>query len=110
MFTIGVGDVNEAPTDVALSGSAVDESEPAGTAVGTFSSTDPDGGETFTYSLAAGVGDSGNGSFQIVGDELQTGEVFDYEAQASYSIRVRTTDSGGHASASAFFGTVPAKN
>ncbi len=94
-FTIDVTGLNETPTDLALFSSSVNENEPVGTAVGTLSSSDPDAGETFTYTLVAGPGDTGNGSFAIVGDQLQTGAVFDFEAQSSYSIRVRTTDSGG---------------
>ena len=37
----------------------------------------------------------GNASFQIVGDELQTAVVFDFETQSSYSVRVRSEDAGG---------------
>ena len=46
-FTIAA---NSAPTDLALSPSTVAENQPSGTTVGTFSSTDPDAGDTFTYS------------------------------------------------------------
>ena len=41
-----------------------------GTTVGTLSTTDPDAGNTFTYTLATGGAD--NGSFQIVGNTVQT--------------------------------------
>ncbi|WP_348240814.1 cadherin repeat domain-containing protein, partial [Salmonella enterica] len=33
--------------------------------------------------------------FSIAGNALQTGAIFDYETKNSYSIRVRSTDSGG---------------
>jgi hypothetical protein len=85
---------NAAPTDIALSNSSVDENEPSGTAVGTLSTTDPDAGDSHTYALVAGAGDADNASFTIVGDELQTSESFDFETKDSYSIRVKTTDSG----------------
>jgi len=94
-FTINVTDVNEAPTAIALDNNSVAENSPVGTAVGNFSATDPDSGDTFTYALVAGVGDTGNGSFQIVGNQLQTAAILDFEAQNSYSIRVQVTDSGG---------------
>jgi hypothetical protein len=42
----------------------------------------------------AGAGDTDNASFQVVGDELQTAAVFDFESKSSYSIRLRVTDSG----------------
>ncbi|MGN6663659.1 MAG: cadherin domain-containing protein, partial [Solirubrobacterales bacterium] len=87
--------VNDPPTDLALSSSKVKENEPAGTTVGTFSTTDPDVGDTFTYSLVAGEGSTDNGSFEISGNQLKAKESFNYEAKSSYSIRVKTTDSGG---------------
>jgi methionine-rich copper-binding protein CopC len=90
-FTVGA---DQAPTDIALSNSSVAENQPSGTAVGTLSTTDPDAGDTFTYSLVSGTGDTDNGSFQIVGDTLETNASFDFETKSSYSIRVRSTDSG----------------
>jgi methionine-rich copper-binding protein CopC len=85
---------NEPPTDINLSNSSVDENQPAGTTVGTLSTTDPNPGDTFTYALVSGSGDTDNGSFQISGDQLQTNAVFDFETNSTYSIRVRSTDSG----------------
>jgi large repetitive protein len=66
-----------------------------GTAIGSFSTTDPDAGDTFTYSLVAGPGSGDNASFTIAGSILKANAVFDFETKASYSIRVRTTDAGG---------------
>ncbi|MEH2325246.1 MAG: hypothetical protein V7K32_17130, partial [Nostoc sp.] len=54
-LTININDVNEAPTNLALSKTNVDENVAANTAIGTFSSTDPDS-NTFTYSLVKGTG------------------------------------------------------
>ncbi|HID53032.1 MAG TPA: tandem-95 repeat protein, partial [Anaerolineae bacterium] len=95
VFTINVTNVNEAPTGISLDNSSVLEEQAAGAAVGNFSTTDPDAGDTFTYSLVAGAGYTGNASFQIVGNQLQTAVVLDFETQNSYSIRVRSTDAGG---------------
>ena len=81
------------PTDIGLFRSAIPENEPAGTVVGTFSSSDPESGDTFTYALASGLGDDDNASFTITGDQLRTSVVFDHET--SCSVRVRTTDAGG---------------
>ena len=94
-FVITVTNVNEAPTGIALSNSSVSENQPIGTSVGTFTTSDPDAGDTFTYSLVSGTGSTDNGSFTISGSTLQTAAVFDYETQNSYSIRVRSTDAGG---------------
>jgi hypothetical protein len=87
---------NGAPTDLALATPSVAENLPAGAPVGTFSTTDPKPGDTFTYALATGAGDTDNGSFTVVGDELRTAARFDHETKSSYSIRVRSTDSAGH--------------
>ena len=94
-FTITVTDVNEAPTGLALSNASVAENRPSGTAVGTLSTTDPDAGNTFTYTLVGGAGAADNASFAIVGGQLTTAAAFDFEAKSSYAIRVRATDQGG---------------
>jgi putative intracellular protease/amidase len=87
--------VNEAPTAIDLSAAAVAENMSAGAVVGQLSATDPDEGDTFTYTLVEGAGSEDNGAFTIVGDELRTAAGFDYEARSDYSVRVRATDAGG---------------
>ncbi|MBD2441834.1 hypothetical protein H6G25_01120, partial [Dolichospermum sp. FACHB-1091] len=59
-LTIGVSNVNETPTDLTLSNSTVTENQVIGTVVGNLSSTDPDTGNTFTYSLVTGDGATDN--------------------------------------------------
>jgi VCBS repeat-containing protein len=98
-FVINVNDVNEAPTDISLDSSSVDENEPANTVVGNLSTTDQDTGDSHTYSLedtggCAGLGPD-NDSFNIAGAQLRSSEVFDYEATDSYVICVRTDDGNG---------------
>ena len=85
---------NRAPTDIALAGSSIAENNLVGDVVGTLSTTDPDSGDTHTYSFVSGDGDTDNASFEIDGSTLKANVVFDYETQASYSIRVRSTDAG----------------
>ena len=41
-FTINITDVNEAPTDIGLSGNSIAENSASGTVVGNLSTTDPD--------------------------------------------------------------------
>ncbi|MDD5309935.1 MAG: cadherin domain-containing protein, partial [Deltaproteobacteria bacterium] len=94
-FTITVTDANEAPTDIALSNADVAENQAGGTAVGNLSTTDPDTGNTFTYTLVSGAGSTDNASFSISGNQLLTAAPFDYETKTSYSVRVRSTDQGG---------------
>ena len=86
---------NQAPTNLALSATTVDENVPVNTVIGTFSTTDPDSGNSFTYSLVTGTGDTDNTAFSIVGNQLQINNSPDFETKNSYSIRVKTTDQGG---------------
>jgi ELWxxDGT repeat protein len=86
---------NTAPTSLTLSASSIAENQASGTSVGTFSTTDPDAGDTFTYTLVSGTGSTDNASFTIDGSTLKTAASFDFETKSSYSIRVRTTDQGG---------------
>ncbi len=94
-FTITVNNVNEAPTDINLSASAMNENVAANSTVGVLSSTDPDAGDTFTYALVAGTGSTDNAAFNISGGNLRISAIPDFETKSSYSVRVRSTDAGG---------------
>jgi len=104
--TVKIADVNEGPTDIALSTATVAENQASETGVGTLSTVDPDGGETFTYTLVEGTGSTDNDSFTISSVTLKTAAVFDHETKSSYSIRVRSTDAGGFWTEKAFAITV----
>ena len=82
-------------TFIARITATVAENQPSNTTVGTLTTTDPDAGNTFTYTLVTGTGDADNGSFTVVGDLVKTAASFDFETKNSYTIRVRTTDQGG---------------
>jgi len=86
---------NLAPTDTSISSASIAEYNAIGDVIGTFSTVDPDAGDTFTYALVAGTGDTDNALFSIDGADLLADEVFDYNTRNSYSIRVRSTDQGG---------------
>ncbi|MDA9887515.1 cadherin domain-containing protein, partial [Flavobacteriaceae bacterium] len=89
-LTITVNDVNEAPTDIVLSATAVDENLTSGTVVGGLSTTDVDSGNTFTYTLVGGGSD--NDRFFISGANLVTAAVLDFETKNSYSVVIQTSD------------------
>ncbi len=93
--TITVLDVNEQPTDLSLTSTIVNENQPVGTVVGALNAVDPDAGNTFTWTLVAGTGSTNNASFSILGSQLRTQGVFDFESKSSYSVRVRAADQGG---------------
>jgi hypothetical protein len=94
-FTVSVSDVNENPTNLNLSNNTVAENSPLNTLIGNFTTTDPDTGNTFTYSLVTGTGSTDNSLFTIDGNQLKVNGLLDYETQNNYSIRVKTTDQGG---------------
>lgn len=94
-FTLDVTAVNDAPTDIALSGANVVENAAAGTVVGTATATDRDNGDTLRFSLANDAGgrfaiDAVTGAVTVA-----TGAVLDFEAAASHGIVIRVTDAAG---------------
>ena len=89
-------DVNEVSTDLSLNTDTVAENSADGTVVGTAFATDPDAGETFTYSLT----DNAGGRFAI---DSNTGEVtvadgsqFDFESDENHNVTIEVTESGGN--------------
>ncbi len=92
-FVISVINTNDEPTDISLSRSEILENNAIGTAIGSFSTTDPDASKVnFTYDLVSGAGDTDNANFTIEGGVLVAASTFDFETKTSYSIRVRTRD------------------
>ena len=93
IFAIGVTNANETPTDIALSSASVVENSANGTIVGGLSDTDPDASDTATFTLT----DDAGGRFAISGSDLvvANGALLDFESNASHSVTVRVTDSGG---------------
>ncbi len=85
-----------AAVDVTLSSLSVLEGKPAGTKVGTFSTTGVVAGLPTAYTLEPGPGDTNNGSFRIVGNELRTAAVFNQYVKSSYDIRVRSSVAQAH--------------
>ncbi len=85
-----------APTAITLSNLSVAENTSAGTSVGTFSSNDANAGDTHTYTLVTGSGDTDNRSFTIsTSGVLSTAASFNFDVKDNFSIRVRCTDNGG---------------
>ncbi|GAA4368467.1 cadherin domain-containing protein [Nocardioides caricicola] len=93
-FVIAVQNVNEAPSAPGINDDTVEENLATGAAVGQLTATDPDGGDTLSYTLVAGNGADDNHLFEVDGTTLRTSAAFDHETKATYSIRVRVTDSG----------------
>ncbi len=86
---------NSAPTDISLSSTSVDERLPVGTTVGTLTTTDIDVLQSQTYSMTCATPGGNEASFTILGDQLNTAAVFDYETKNTYAICIRTDDGHG---------------
>ncbi|WP_300680568.1 cadherin domain-containing protein [Nocardioides sp.] len=88
-LTVTVTNVNEAPTDLALSHASIAENLGNAT-IGTLSASDPDAGDTFTYAVTPST-------FKVVGAELRTadGAGFDFETTPTVTATVTVTDAGG---------------
>ena len=91
---VQVNNLNEEPTDIAITGGAVDENAASGTTVGSLSATDQDADESFGYAIT----DDPSGLFIIDGDQIKVadGAAIDYESSASHDIAVQVTDSAGN--------------
>ena len=95
MVTIGVTDVNEAPVFAEESVTLeVAENTAAGENIGAaVAATDPDAGDTLTYTLGGADADS----FDIddTTGQLMTSAALDFETKASYSVEVMADDGNG---------------
>ena len=106
-LTVNVTDVNESPTDLGLSATAVAENT-AGVEIGTISTTDPDADDTFTYTLSGDDADS----FEVSGSSLKFKDSVspNFENKSSYAITLTATDSGALAFEEAFTVTITDAN
>jgi hypothetical protein len=94
-LSVNVFNVNEAPTDIVLTGNLPGASVPEGsTVIGILSGTDPEN-NALTFSV---VGDAAS-TFETVQDingswvlQVADGAVLDYETKSSYDIEIQASD------------------
>lgn len=86
-----IGNIDVAPSGIILSNSEIATPALIGTDVGELSAIDANTGDTFTFSLVSGDGDTDNDKFRINGTTLEFSEAS--TGAGTYSIRVRVTDS-----------------
>ena len=94
-LTLSLTDVNESPTDIALSGGSAAENL-AGASFGTLSTTDPDASDSFTYSVTGGTDAA---SFEIGTSNVlkfKSTVAGNFESKSSYSVIVTSTDAGSN--------------
>ncbi|XKH39012.1 autotransporter-associated beta strand repeat-containing protein [Azospirillum doebereinerae] len=84
--------INDAPADILLSNSSVSVYDGSSATVGTLSATDADTGQTLTYTLVSGGGDTNNGLFTVSGTSLVANDASTLTAGQSYSVRVQVSD------------------
>ena len=92
-FTVELQDVNETPYNIQLSKTSIAENSLEGTVIGNFSATEPDAGDTNTFTLL----DDAGGRFSIIDNKLvvANGSLLDFETATSHTIQVKVTDAGG---------------
>lgn len=86
------GGANAAPSDIALSASSVAENAALGTVIGALSVTDPDAGDSHTFSIVSDP----RGWFDISGSNLIVAGGIDFETDSAPQVRIRATDSFGN--------------
>ena len=90
--TINVTDVNEPPqfADAALTALEVSEDTTIGVGIGEYAATDPDAGDTVTYSVSG----TDAALFQVdTNGQLQVKEALDFEDKSSRTVIIQVTDS-----------------
>lgn len=94
-FQIKINDLNEKPTELTIDALVVKENEAENTAIGQFTTTDPDSNEqSHSYTFINGDGSEDNDKFKIINGQLQTRTPLNFEEKATYSIRVSSSDKG----------------
>lgn len=91
-LTVNLQDINEPPV-IPPQDFSVDENSSVGTAVGRIARSDPDAGQTLSWSV---VGGSGSELFRLdsLGNILVTQDALDFETNSLWTLVVRATDSG----------------
>ncbi len=88
-ITINLNDINEAPSAVALDNTTVAENDD-GAIIGNLTTTDPDSGDTHTYTVD-------DARFEVVAGQLKliAGQTLDFETEPSVNLNITSTDAGG---------------
>jgi hypothetical protein len=97
-IVISIEDANDAPTAIKLDGGVVSEAAAGGTVVGKLYTADADKGDAHTYQLVDAQGNAvKDTNFEIQDNALvvRDGASLDFESNASQTLYVQVTDTGG---------------
>jgi hypothetical protein len=81
-----------APTGVSPSDPAIFTDAISGSFISRLQAVDPNPGDTHTFALVTGAGDTHNGYFTIVGNQLISSHNFSGDVGQNISVRIRVTD------------------
>ncbi|WP_319496867.1 DUF4347 domain-containing protein [uncultured Cohaesibacter sp.] len=98
MVNVDITAINDTPVDIAPNGFSINDytDTAGGYSLGTLTTSDPDSGDSFSYTI---VGGADAALFSIGGaglDELLLDDgVLDFDVQSSYQVILRSTDASG---------------
>ncbi|MCD8570511.1 MAG: cadherin domain-containing protein [Alphaproteobacteria bacterium] len=91
-FTFNINPVNDAPTEITMTGGTVEENSAEGTVVGTLETLDADlPGDTITYRIM----NDASGLFAISGNSIIVRGAINYEAMQSMNLMIEADDGQG---------------
>jgi hypothetical protein len=89
--SIKIKPVNDEPTGLSLSNTAIKENKPEGTLIGKLIVEDPDKNDTFNFGLSRDSKDN----FRIDGKKLVSKKSFDFEKKNKYTLSIQVSDAEG---------------
>ena len=95
IISVKIFNSNEAPTDIIIDTTSVNEDNEPMFRVSNIHSIDPDSPDAFIYTLVSGAGDTDNAEFAIQNNSLVIKEKTNSEVKDVYYIRLKSTDLAG---------------
>ena len=94
VFVISIEDANDLPTAISLDNNLVSENLPFNSPIGVLTTVDEDADNNFVYTLSNELSND-NDLFSIVGNEVRTNTIFNFEETNSFNIAIQTNDGQG---------------
>lgn len=95
VFNVETISYNNPPAAIGISTTTIAEGTRRGSVVASFSTSDPNSGDSFTYSLAGGADSSDNAAFSIKNNQLILNTTAKQSLKPTYEVLVQSTDSKG---------------